>query len=204
MQNVIYLVIFFGIIILCKIVMQRLPAHRGAQGERFVAKKLRRELDPAHYVILNDLMLPAQGGVGTAQIDHIVVSNFGIFCIETKSYVGPVYGDARAKQWTQYFSGQKKPLYNPIYQNNRHVEAIKDLLLKSGMRAVVYPFIVFPNRDFKVKIYGTSIVGRTGETIEKILGYREQIYSDAEKNKIVALLASKNITTKDSRRQHNS
>ena len=61
----------------------------GKRGENFVSRKL-LELDSEHYKVLVDLMLPSLGNTNTTQIDHIVVSDFGIFCIETKSsFVNP-------------------------------------------------------------------------------------------------------------------
>ena len=38
---------------------------------------------------------------GTTQIDHIVVSKYGLFAIETKNYRGEIYGDDNRKEWTQ-------------------------------------------------------------------------------------------------------
>ncbi|MDN5364321.1 MAG: hypothetical protein PWQ91_1383 [Eubacteriales bacterium] len=62
-----------------------LPKIRGFFGEKSVAFFLSR-LDPAKYKVLHNVMLPA--GSKTTQIDHIVVSNYGIFVIETKNYGG--------------------------------------------------------------------------------------------------------------------
>ena len=55
----------------------------GKRGENFVSREL-LELDSEHYNVLDDLMLPSLGNTNTTEIDHIVVSDFGIFCIETK------------------------------------------------------------------------------------------------------------------------
>ncbi|WP_339385147.1 nuclease-related domain-containing protein, partial [Vibrio paracholerae] len=38
---------------------------------------------------------------GTTQIDHIVVSKFGVFVIETKYMKGWIFGSKDQKQWTQ-------------------------------------------------------------------------------------------------------
>ena len=60
----------------------------GKAGEKRVARKL--DWLPKEYIILNDIMLPTQ--YGTTQIDHIVVSPYGIFVIETKNYKGWIFG----------------------------------------------------------------------------------------------------------------
>ena len=54
-----------------------------------VYKKLLELTD--EYYIFNDVILDT--GQGTTQIDHIVVSKYGVFAIETKNYRGEIYGN---------------------------------------------------------------------------------------------------------------
>lgn len=72
--------------------------NKGAAGERSIARRL-ATLPKEQYVILNDLLLPTS--YGTTQIDHVVVSIYGIFVIETKNYKGIIYGGQDAETWTQ-------------------------------------------------------------------------------------------------------
>ena len=58
---------------------------KGTQGERQIARHL-RWLNRQQYIVLSDLMLPRRNGL--TQIDHVVVSVYGIFVIETKNYHG--------------------------------------------------------------------------------------------------------------------
>ena len=46
---------------------------------------------PDEYHVMDDVMLKTTNG--TTQIDHIVVSKYGIFAIETKNYRGEIYGN---------------------------------------------------------------------------------------------------------------
>ena len=62
----------------------------GEYGERRI-KKCLSSLPEEEYFVLNDLYL--KNGAKTTQIDHIVVSIYGIFVIETKTYKGWIYGD---------------------------------------------------------------------------------------------------------------
>ena len=57
---------------------------KGKRGERRVLAKLSQL--PDEYTILNDLVFRTENG--TTQIDHVVVSKYGIFTIETKNYRG--------------------------------------------------------------------------------------------------------------------
>lgn len=73
------------------------PDNIGKAGEKRVARKL--DWLPKEYIILNDIMLPTQ--YGTTQIDHIVVSPYGIFVIETKNYKGWIFGHENSEEWKQ-------------------------------------------------------------------------------------------------------
>ena len=103
------------------------PRKKGERGEKGVARRLRAGL-PDEYVLLNDVYLPRTGG-GTSQIDHIVVSRYGIFVIETKNYSGWIFGKAKDGSWTQSFRrGVKKEIPNPIRQNYGHICALVECL----------------------------------------------------------------------------
>src|SRR6266542_5098072 len=62
------------------------------------------------------------------QVDHILVSRFGVFVIETKDYKGWIFADAKQANWTQVLFKLKFKLQNPIFQNFRHVRAVQRLL----------------------------------------------------------------------------
>src|SRR6056297_3377883 len=55
------------------------PERKGARGERKVEKALTAGLDPKTSHVFTDIVLPL--GTGTTQIDHVVVSQNGIFVI---------------------------------------------------------------------------------------------------------------------------
>lgn len=50
-------------------------------------------LDPKVYVSINNITL--SGSNGTTQIDHVIVSRFGIFVVETKNMEGWIYGSEK-------------------------------------------------------------------------------------------------------------
>ena len=63
---------------------------RGSMGEYWVKKEL-EQLPKEEYIVFNDIMI--EDDKGSHQIDHIVVSKFGIFVIEMKNYYGMIFGD---------------------------------------------------------------------------------------------------------------
>lgn len=83
-------------------------------------------LDKGVYHRLHDIILPCSDG--TTQIDHVLVSVYGIFVIETKNMKGWIFGDERSPQWTQTIFGKKSRFQNPLRQNYRHVVALSEYL----------------------------------------------------------------------------
>lgn len=79
------------------------PENIGKMGERRVARKLNWLSN--EYITLNDVLLPTR--YGTTQIDHIVVSPYAIFVIETKNYKGWIFGHQDSEEWKQSLLGKK-------------------------------------------------------------------------------------------------
>jgi hypothetical protein len=96
------------------------------RGEALVSRELQSNFSGPDYHLLNHITLKLKNG--TTQIDHILVSRFGVFVIETKDYNGWIFADAKQATWTQVLYRQKFKFQNPIFQNMRHVEAVKDTL----------------------------------------------------------------------------
>ncbi|MAP95866.1 MAG: nuclease [Ponticaulis sp.] len=103
---------------------------KGWFGEFKVNSVIKRNLDKSDYRLLSDLTLPSRGG--TTQIDHVVLSRFGVFVIETKNMLGLIFGTANQSKWTQVVFRRKSSFQNPIRQNFKHVRTVQELLgLKS-------------------------------------------------------------------------
>ena len=101
----------------------RSPTVKGARGERRVNSILDRKLPANEYKVFHDITLPSS--YGSTQIDHIVVSKYGIFVIETKNYTGWIFGDAKSKNWTQIVFKEKNRFMNPLRQNYKHTKAVE-------------------------------------------------------------------------------
>lgn len=100
---------------------------KGAVGEAAGAVAAKIFLDPKIYHSLNNVTLNTDNG--TTQIDHVIVSRFGIFVIEAKNFGGWIFGSADQPQWTQSLPGGKKfKFQNPLRQNHRHVKALSEFL----------------------------------------------------------------------------
>ena len=102
------------------------PKVKGRIGERAVRSVIGKDLDEETYIEFHDLIIPSRSG--TTQIDHIYVSVFGIFVIETKNYTGWIFGSEKQSKWTQVVYKQKHYFQNPLRQNYAHIKALSELL----------------------------------------------------------------------------
>jgi len=110
------------------------------RGEARLSRALQKRFVAPDYHLLNHLTLRVKAG--TTQIDHVLVSRFGLFVIETKDYQGWIFGSPENRYWTQVFYRAKFRFQNPIRQNYKHARAVQDLLefLPPG---TVRPVVVF-------------------------------------------------------------
>lgn len=107
-------------------VLLRSPRFKGMVGEVKVRATADLRLDGRTYRSFHGLVLPTRDG--TTQIDHVVVSKFGIFVIETKNLKGWIFGDERSRKWTQSIYGRNYRFQNPLHQNYKHLKAVESLL----------------------------------------------------------------------------
>lgn len=182
-NKIIIAAIAFGLIVgMLKYVIK--PIVKGKMGELHVARKL-SGLPDDKYILLNDVMLPTNRG--TTQIDHVLISIYGIFVIETKNYKGWIYGSEYSDKWTQNIYGNKKQFINPLKQNYGHICALKELLNLSEDKFI--SIVAFSN-DATLKTKINKNVVRIKRVKRTILSYNTQIFSLEEikdiSNKIVS------------------
>ena len=105
----------------------RSPRVKGWRGERRVRQWLARGLDAQHYHCLHDLTLRLADG-STTQIDHVVLSPYGIFVLETKHFKGWIWGSEHQQTWMQSLYRHRSSFQNPLRQNWRHLLAVAQVL----------------------------------------------------------------------------
>lgn len=77
-----------------------------------------------------------------SQIDHVVISKYELFVIETKNYKGWIFGSENAYEWTQVIFSNKYKLYNPLKQNLGHIKALQSNLVDYP-NLNYFPIVVF-------------------------------------------------------------
>lgn len=103
------------------------PFMKGKIGEGIVNLTNSARLDETIYTPIKNVTLFLKDG-STTQIDHILVSKYGIFVIETKNMKGWIFGGEHQKEWTQQIFKDKYSFQNPLRQNYRHLKALEEIL----------------------------------------------------------------------------
>ena len=156
---------------------------KGASGEWLVARRLRNGL-PDDYLIINDIYLPLPDGT-TTQIDHVVVSQYGVFVVETKNYSGWIFGDEKSAQWTQTIYRKKSRFQNPIRQNYRHICALADDL---GIDKSYFHGVVAFTGDYDFKSEMPQGVVYSRRAAEYIRGFKTPIIKLVQVPEIVSAI----------------
>ena len=138
------------ILVLSVVLKKKKSIKLGIEGEKKVSRVLKKYAGIRSYKVINDLYLPLYDK--TTQIDHVLVGFFGILVVETKNLSGEVYGDPKKKDWLHIVGPKKHKLYNPLLQNQTHIDCIRYLLGKENMYNVnIESLVVFSNK--KVQLY---------------------------------------------------
>ena len=102
------------------------PWFKGHVGELLVRLFAHWQLDKQIYRRLHNVTLNTPDG--TTQIDHVFLSPYGIFVLETKNMSGWIFGSEKQAQWTQQIFKRRFKFQNPLRQNYKHLKALEATL----------------------------------------------------------------------------
>jgi hypothetical protein len=188
------------IILIVALTILQLPSVKGYFGESSIRSKLKK-LDPQKYIILNDVLIPSSNGK-TTQIDHVVVSVYGIFVIETKNYRGWIYGSEDSEHWTQVIYKRKEKFYNPVRQNYGHIKALEDIL-KVYSHVAFHSIISFSVRaDLKKIEVNSAAVVYSVNLLKNIRKHTNPVVSIDEMKQIARTISLANNADKGARKEH--
>lgn len=180
------------------IYMYYLPKIKGAKGEYSVARVLRK-LKGSEYKVFHDIYLKADGR--TTQIDHLIISVYGIFVIETKNYQGWIHGSEYSEYWTQSIYKEKRKFRNPVKQNWAHVFFLKNVL--SNFKQLKYhPIVVFAGKGELKNVYSSVPVIYKNQLLWAIKQNRIPNLSIHQVEQIAYQLSSLMTNEKKGRRAH--
>jgi hypothetical protein len=167
----------------------------GEIGEESVASILRTL--PKDYVVFNDVYLEIKGK--STQIDHVVISRYGVFIIETKNYTGWIFGNDTSEYWTQTIYEDKYKLRNPLRQNYSHLKTLQSIF---GIEERFYfPIVAFHDRA-TLKCETNGNVMYFSELKDFILSKHIQRLSDELVNRLSAILMYYSVKNENQKQEH--
>lgn len=146
-------------------------------------------LDSGTYRRFHNLIIPSSHG--TTQIDHLLVSPYGLFIVETKNKSGWIFGSENQSQWTQVLFNSRYAFQNPLHQTYRQKKTLAEFL---GVNESHIHTVVFFVGDctFKTRLPGNVITSGIGSYIRN---FRDHVFSPQETNIIVKNLEEHNSTS---------
>lgn len=155
---------------------------KGWFGEKAATFGLWAFLDKSVYHREHDIIVPAPDG--TTQVDHVIVSEYGIFVVETKNFQGWIFGGERDATWCQSVFGKKTRFPNPLRQNFRHIKCLSHHL---GLDEKVFHSVVFFIGDCELKSDLPPNVMTEG-LCGHIESFKRKLLSPAEVTRVVSAL----------------
>jgi len=172
--------LFCLMLIAILVAVMKSPWFKGKVGESVVNLSAMRMLDKDEYHLIKNVTLPTEEG--STQIDHIIVSVYGIFVLETKNMKGWLFGTPKQRTWTQKIYKHSFKFQNPLYQNYKHVKTIEQLLgLKDEQ---VHSLVVFVGDSTFKTAMPENVTYGVGY-IRYIKSKKQQVLSQVEVAKII-------------------
>ena len=177
----------------------------GGKGEQKVTEELLKL--PDNYYLLNDINIKLHSKqMQPIQIDHIILCESALFCLETKNWSGSIVGNQKGS-WIRRPRprSRKKDVYNnPIIQTHRHIGALEKIielnkmeifkLNENGKEIRIVGIIVFTNPEMNLKcpkrVDVEIIQLQENKLIDYIQSYKDKLYTIEEIQKIGKLLVT--------------
>jgi restriction system protein len=169
---------------------------RGWIGEKKTIFKMWLSLDAKTYRKFHNVIIPAKSG--TTQIDHILVSPYGLFIVETKNKKGWIFGSENQPTWTQTLYNKKYSFQNPLRQTFRQKKILSEFL---GLNESIIHTIVYFVGDckFKTPLPDNVIRSRLCRYIRR---FHNRILSPHEVNRLAGALEQHISESPLTRRDH--
>lgn len=163
-------------------------------GEHWTRDELRK-LPNDKYKVINNVFISINGN--THQIDHVVVSPYGLFSIETKQWNGLIIGNKYSKNWIKYMGKNKYICENPIRQNYGHVKSLSGLLNIDESK--IYNIVCITS-NAKLNIQHDGELVRNYTIVDKILSYKDIVIDNVDE--IVEIIDENNIRDRRIKKEH--
>lgn len=191
----IIIVVFFFFRVITRLRKKIRSLFRGWTGEKKATFYLWLSLNSKVYRKFHDVIIPSANG--TTQIDHLLISPYGIFIVETKNIRGWIFGSRDQKKWTHSLYGKNYSFQNPTRQTFRQKKILSDFLGVNESK--VHTIVYFVGKcKFKTDLPDNVIRSRPGKYIKR---FKERVFSPDEVDrlagKIEHYVSESSLTTRD-------
>lgn len=157
---------------------------RGWFGELKTVVSAKLFLPSSDYVDVNNVTIRTHRG--TTQIDHVIISRYGVFVVETKNMNGWIFGAEDDPFWTKINWGNKLKFLNPLHQNKGHIRALASLagIPPERMHSVV---VFRGNCSLRTKMPPNVL---TGGYIAYVKSKNQVLFTEIEVKRIVAAITA--------------
>lgn len=146
----------------------------------------------------------------STQVDHIIVSPYGIFVIETKNHKGWVFGDIKSSVWTQVLNGENNwraygghdhyTFYNPVRQNEGHLNTLSNQI-KIPINYMI-GMIVFTNPEAYLGNVNCNCCYTLDMLYNAILSYNRPLWNMKQRDNIIKRIEYMNTSSYSLSKEH--
>lgn len=166
-------------------------------GQWYVRKHL-KNLNKEDYTRLSNLLFRNDRGL-LYHIDHIIVSKYGVFVIETKNVSGRIRGHEREEFWKQKLGKKEYLMYSPIWRTYGHILSLRSVL---GSKNKIVPIICFSERSkLLVNAKRNSVVNGVG-MLNEISRHSCEVLSPEDICMIIEKVKSRSLSGVSAWRQY--
>lgn len=175
----------------------KFPRVKGWRGETSL-KLLLLVLPTNQYKTFHNVILATPDG--STQIDHVIISIYGVFVIETKNMTGWIFGAKDQSRWTQIIFQKKFRFRNPLRQNYKHTLSLAKAL--DIPHDHVFSVVAFVG-DSTFKTPMPPNVTHGYDCVRYIKQHNQELFSLEDVHLLIDLLEQKQLPpTAETKRQH--
>lgn len=180
---------FIFLVLAFVFIVRKKPNDYGKYGETLVSRANGLAFGRDKYKAFDNVTLALKDG-STTQIDHILVSCYGVFVIETKHIKGVIKGSHEAKTWSREHKGSSHEFQNPLLQNYRHIKALAEV---TGAPLDLFESVVVFLGEGSFAFREPPNVFRGGAYIEYIRSFKDKKINPKELKAISESIKSKSL-----------
>ena len=183
---------------------ERKKLFKGNMCELEICKKLNQL--PFYKKVISNLYVPCTDNK-TTEVDILLITNKGVFVIESKAFNGLIYGNTNVKYWKLIYNNiQRYSFFNPVWQNKLHINSISKLL---NINISYFESIICFGAYSKIKRVNNlkkhtklSTVDNIYEVIYKLYDSRNNYYTNIEVDNIYTQLLKYKFVSNEIIKKH--